>query len=176
MGSAVALNFALRYPGRLLGLVLSRPAWLDRPKPENVRWTALMARLIRAHGAVQARGLFVQSSEYAELVHERPEMAAGLVRHFDNPRVEETVVRLERIPPDSPCRSLAELAAIRVPTLVLANRRDPVHPFEYGQILAEAIPGAIFRELTSKLVSPEQHAIDVQSHLEAFLVQHFARS
>src|SRR5437773_1155586 len=29
MGAAVALNFVLRFPGRSLGLVLSRPAWLD---------------------------------------------------------------------------------------------------------------------------------------------------
>src|SRR3954453_23307117 len=29
MGAAVALNFALRYPERVLGLVLSRAAWLD---------------------------------------------------------------------------------------------------------------------------------------------------
>src|SRR5438094_43637 len=37
MGAGVALNCALRYPNRLLGLVLQRPAWLDGPRPENVR-------------------------------------------------------------------------------------------------------------------------------------------
>src|SRR5437868_987747 len=36
MGAAIALNFAARYPGRVLGLVLSRPAWLDRPMPDNL--------------------------------------------------------------------------------------------------------------------------------------------
>ena len=35
MGAAVALNFALRYPDRLRGLVLSRPAWLDSPTMAN---------------------------------------------------------------------------------------------------------------------------------------------
>jgi hypothetical protein len=49
----------------------------------------------------------------------------------------------------------------------------PRPPFEYGHILTEAIPGAIFRELTAKSVSPEQHAADVQPHIEAFLKAHF---
>src|SRR3954469_5820695 len=35
MGAAVALSAALRHPARVEGLVLSRPAWLDRPLPEN---------------------------------------------------------------------------------------------------------------------------------------------
>jgi pimeloyl-ACP methyl ester carboxylesterase len=37
MGAAVALNFTLRFPERVLGLILSRPAWLDGPLPSNVR-------------------------------------------------------------------------------------------------------------------------------------------
>ena len=36
LGAAVAVNVALRYPERVLGLVLSRPAWIDGPLPENV--------------------------------------------------------------------------------------------------------------------------------------------
>src|SRR5690606_31263385 len=36
MGAGVALNVALRHPQRLQGLILSRPAWLDRPLPPNL--------------------------------------------------------------------------------------------------------------------------------------------
>lgn len=173
MGSAMALNFALRYPQRTLGLVLSRPAWLDRPKPENVAWTARMAQLIRAHGAAQAKVLFVDSPEYAQMAREAPVVAASLLKHFEVPRIEETVARIERIPPDSPCKHLDELRAIQVPTLVMATRQDPVHPFEYGQILADAIPGAELRELTPKLADAERHAADVQAGLEAYFARHF---
>ena len=45
LGSAVAVNTALRYPERVLGLVLSRPAWIDRPLPENVRLYSTIAEL-----------------------------------------------------------------------------------------------------------------------------------
>src|SRR5262249_57034897 len=49
MGAGVALNIAVRYPERVAGLVLSRPAWLDGPMPpENVARYAAIARLLRA--------------------------------------------------------------------------------------------------------------------------------
>src|SRR5262249_45710894 len=50
MGAGMALNCALRYPQRCLGLILLRPAWLDHPLAENVRIFATIAALIRQHG------------------------------------------------------------------------------------------------------------------------------
>src|SRR5258706_562257 len=47
MGAAVTLNFALRFPKQVRGLVLSRPAWTDRPNPWNVHIFTLISRLIR---------------------------------------------------------------------------------------------------------------------------------
>ena len=51
LGSAVAVNVALRYPERVLGLVLSRPAWIDRPLPENVQLYSTIADLLQSVGA-----------------------------------------------------------------------------------------------------------------------------
>ena len=34
LGAGTALNLTVRYPGRVAGLVLCRPAWLDRPQAE----------------------------------------------------------------------------------------------------------------------------------------------
>jgi pimeloyl-ACP methyl ester carboxylesterase len=175
MGAAVALNFALRYPARLLGLVLSRPAWLHRPRPENVRLFGHVARLIREHGPAKGRELFQQSEDYRELSHDSPDNAAGLLAQFDHPRAAETVVKLERIPNDTPNRDAAELRSIAAPTLVLANRQDVIHPFAYGEALAQDIPGAEFHELTPKSVSKERHGEDVQRFVGDFLVRHFSR-
>ena len=36
MGSGIAMNIAIRYPERVMGLVLLRPAWLDQSKPKNL--------------------------------------------------------------------------------------------------------------------------------------------
>ena len=58
------------------------------------------------------------------------------------------------------------------PTLILANRQDPIHPFAYGEIMAQIIPHAQFRELTSKSVDPVRHAHETQAFIESFLLQH----
>lgn len=169
MGAAVALNFALRRGRRVLGLVLSRPAWLDRPMERNAAIYAGIARLLREHGPRRGLELFKLSPEYRETLELSPDAAASLVGQFEHPRAVETVARLERLPADAPCRDLAALAAIQVPTLVLANRQDPIHPHAFGEILASAIPGAVLRELTPKSVSKDRHALDVQASLAEFL-------
>ncbi|MBA3507783.1 MAG: alpha/beta hydrolase, partial [Betaproteobacteria bacterium] len=79
--------------------------------------------------------------------------------------------KFERIITDAPCRDRRAWSAIRVPTLVLANRRDPIHPYEYGEILAALIPGAELRELTPKSISLEQHNAEVRRALDAFLTR-----
>jgi len=176
MGAAVALNFTLRYPQRVLGLVLSRAAWLAGPMPENARIFSEIAGLIREHGASKGESVFKQSPAYHEIARQSPDAAESLLVQFRNPRAEETFAKLERIPRDAPLRDLRDLGRIGVPTLVLANRQDPIHPFDYGPELARLIPGAEFQEITPKSVSKEQHAADVQRFVGDFLQRRFSRT
>lgn len=169
MGAAVSLNLALRYPERIRGLILSRPAWLDRPDPENLAILKHVAALIREHGCDAGRERFLQSTEYAAIVDESPDVAQSLLSQFEHPRAVETVAKLERIPADSPCRDRAQWAGIAAPTLVLANRQDPIHPFSFGEILAAAIPGAELREVTPKSVDVSSHEKDVRTCILDFI-------
>jgi pimeloyl-ACP methyl ester carboxylesterase len=150
MGAGVALNFTLRYPARAIGLVLSRPAWLDQPLPEQLRVYLQIAALIRQGARTM------------------PGAEESLLKQFASPRAVETVERLERIPRDAPNRDRREWATIRVPTLVLGNRQDVIHPYAYAETLAREIPGATFRELTPKSVNEQQHAADTQKFLNEF--------
>ena len=174
MGAAVALNFALRFPERVLGLVLSRAAWLDAPNPWNVERFHLVAQLVREHGARRGQELFKETEVYREALREWPDVAASLAAQFEHPRIEESGFKLECIINDRPNADRREWQAIRVPTLVLANRQDPIHPFEYGEGLAGMIPGAEFHEITSKSVSKERHGVEVQQFLGEFLQKNFA--
>lgn len=176
MGAAIALNFALRFPDRVLGLILSRPAWLDGPNPWNVTMFSLVARLLREHGPGRGRELFKETPEYLEAFRLYPDVAKSLCLQFENPRALENAVNLERIPHDTPNADGRAWASVKVPTLVLANRHDLIHPFEYGETLARAIPGAEFKEITSKSINVEQHCREVQSHIESFLQRHFIHS
>ncbi len=175
MGAGVALNFALRFPQRTVALVLARPAWLDHPSPGNLEIYPRIARLIRHYGVRKGLALFRQSKYYATMKRLSSDVAASLVGQFEHPRAVETVVKLERIVQDSPNRDRREWAAIQVPVLVLANQQDPIHPFEYGRILAGGIPSATFRELTPKAMSKKQHVLDMQRHVEEFLNHHLAK-
>src|SRR5206468_3885892 len=73
---------------------------------------------------------------------------------------------------DTPCRDRADYRTIPVPTLILGNRQDPIHPWAVAETLSQLIPGAEFREITPKSVSLEAHAADVQKAVDAFLMQH----
>lgn len=171
MGAGISLNLALRYPGRVRGLVLSRPAWLDKPMPENLLNFTRVADTIRRFGAQGGLEHFKGSSEYQSLLNDAPDVAASLLAHFTHPRAEETFIKLERLPNDAPCRDLRDCQNISIPTLILANRHDPPHPFAMAETLAQAIPSAQLREITSKSINREQHFVEARTFINEFLEQ-----
>ncbi len=170
LGSAVAVKAALQYPDRVLGLVLSRPAWIGGPQAANVHRYATIARLIRDRGAREGLRTFLKTPEYQAMNRESPDCARSLIGQFEQPRAEECVDRLERLSSDSPCNR-SEYAGIQVPVLILGNRQDPIHPWKYAETLAKLIPSASLREITPKSVSVEKHAADVKAALDPFLMQ-----
>ena len=173
MGAGIALNFTTRYPHRVLGLILSRPAWVDGPLPENVRMFPEMAGLIRELGAKAARDAFAKTETFAKVLAESTDSASAVLGMFDDPSCEETVDRFERIPRDCPSRDRSAWRAIRVPTLVLANHQDPIHPFAMAPDLAREIAGAELQTLTPKCIDIDAHHRDFRRHVLAFLGRHF---
>jgi pimeloyl-ACP methyl ester carboxylesterase len=176
MGAGIALNCALRYPQLLLGLVLLRPAWLDGPLAENGKVFSLIAQLLLERGPEAGAEAFKNSTVYLSILNESSDSAESLLALFAGPRAVETVAKLERIPDDAPNRDRAEWRRISIPTLVLANRRDPIHPFEFGQTLAREIPHAQFAELTPKSIDLAKYTSDVRRHLAEFLQSHFGKA
>lgn len=170
MGAAVALNFALRYPTKVLGLILSRPAWLDGPmEQQNRELYRFIAKLIQEHGPETGRKLFMSSDIYIRLSKVSPGTAQSLLGHFNYEKASETAVKYECLPGDAPSVNRSEWKKITAPTLILANKSDPVHPFEYGLEYASHITHADFREIISKSISEEQHNKDVQKNIDMFI-------
>ena len=169
MGAGVALNFALRYPDRSRGLILSRPAWLTEPVPPNLIALLKIARLIRAHGVQQAKGLFAATPEYESALRSSPANAASLMAQFERERAAETVDILESLPNDVPAPATAAWKEISCPTLVLGCRNDLLHPLEYAEIVSREIPGAQLCEVTSKGTSADRHVEDVRREIVEFI-------
>ena len=176
MGAGIALHFGLRFPARTLGLVLSRPAWVDEPLPENVKMFPLMADLVRNLGPTEALAAFRDSPLYADIARRSSDSAATLLGMFESPIFVETIDRFDRIPRDCPSTNRDDWRSIAVPTLVLANHLDPIHPHEIGATLAATIPGAELQTLTPKCESVQGHNRDFQRHVTAFLQRHFLPS
>jgi pimeloyl-ACP methyl ester carboxylesterase len=169
MGAGVALNFALRYPAMVNGLILSRPAWLDRPHPSNLRIFPIVARLIREHGTPEARRLLPADPEFARIQSISRDNAASILRQLERPDSEATIETLSSLPADSPCASQEGWKVIAAPTLVLVNEFDAVHPLEYGEQLAKGISDARLLQIASKEKDPERHVSEARSAIVSFL-------
>jgi len=169
MGAGITLNFAVRYPDRIRALILSRASWLAEPLPPNLAVFPKIAGLIREHGARRAKELFASTAEYQTALQSSPANAASLMAQFLRERADETFEILESIPNDVPAPDIASWKKIDLPTLVLANRNDPQHPFAYGQVLAREIPGARFAEITGKAISGQKHVEDVRREILQFI-------
>ena len=170
MGAGVALNFALRYSSKIIALVLSRPAWLDEPmEPEIRNIYKFVTTLIREYGKEKGRRLFVASDQYKKISEESLSTALSFAGHFDYEKASETADKFECFSEDAPANNRNEWKKITYPTLVLANKFDPVHPFEYGLQFARNIPGAVLKEITPKSINEVRHNRDVQKYIDGFI-------
>ena len=169
LGAAVALNFAFRFQQRVIGLVISRPAWLDRPAPANLAIYDLVSSLLREKGVEGGLAAFKATAQYRQILSDSSDAAESLTGQFNNPLAVEALVRLERLPHTAPISDLGQCSSFDMPVLIMANRQDPVHPYAYGETLAAAFPHAILRELTPKSVDKARHAADVQRYVSQFL-------
>ncbi len=144
MGAHTALRVALEHPERVAGLVIITPAYdpdHSRSDESLARWDALADGLRRGgvEGFVEAYGDPGVPEAWRDTVfrvirqrlaaHEHPEAVADALEH---------------VPRSLPFGALGHLAAIDVPTVVVADRdeADPGHPLAVGEAYAAAIPGA----------------------------------
>jgi 3-oxoadipate enol-lactonase len=144
MGAHTLVWLALAHPERVAGLVIITPAFSggEDSDPERLaRWDALSDGLrsggidgfVAAYGEPQVpdrlRETVVTVIRQRLALHEHPDAVADALR---------------AVPRSRPFHSLEDLAAIAVPTLVVASgdEADPGHPQAVGEAYAETIPGA----------------------------------
>ncbi|GAB0118486.1 alpha/beta fold hydrolase [Acidisoma sp. 7E03] len=169
MGAAIALHLACHHPARVRALILARPAWLCGPAPANLQAYGLVGRLLREAGPVQGRARFDASETAAALAQAAPGTLATLQAFFDHPKPRELALLLERIAADGPGVSPEQLAALRLPTLVIGHGVDHAHPWAYAEELAAMIPEARLVEIPPKATAPEAHRAAFQAAVARFL-------
>lgn len=169
LGAAIALRLAALHPARVRGLVLARPAWVDAAGPDHLRIYRDVAAALATHGPSEGRRQFEASPRLAEVEAVSPDNAASLRWFFDRERADSTIALLSRIPMQGPGISRAAIAKLTMPTLVIANGQDYVHSLATAQALADLIPGATCKEITSKTVSRDRYVAEFRAALREFL-------
>jgi pimeloyl-ACP methyl ester carboxylesterase len=172
MGAAIAMRLACRYPHRVTGLVLVRPAWTFTEAPDNMRPIAEVAELILEHGPERAKTIFEQSKTALHLYRDAPDNLTSLLGYFDRPDARAFAQVLANIAADGPGISERDAAGLRIPTLVVGNAVDAVHPLSAAYALAAAIPNAIFADITPKARDSAKHFSELHSQIATFLQSH----
>ena len=144
MGAHTLAWLALHRPERVAGLVIITPAFsgTEDSDPERLaRWDALSDGLrtggiegfVTAYGEPNVpermRETVITVIRQRLALHEHPDAVADALR---------------AVPRSRPFASMEDLAAIAVPTVVVASNdeADPEHPQSVGEAYADAIPGA----------------------------------
>jgi pimeloyl-ACP methyl ester carboxylesterase len=169
LGAAISLRLAATMPSRVAALILARPAWVDQPAPVTMAPYVEIASLLREFGPDEGQRRFAQSETLAEVAKVSPDNAESLESIFSRPDIASFVELIARIPKDGPGVSLQEIEAIALPTLVIGNAEDYVHPLRYASQLNELIPGALIQIITSKSVDKALYRQQFRAALAAFL-------
>lgn len=142
MGGSIAQHLALAAPEWVRSLTLVSS--FARPDARLVEileaWRAIYPRLGPAEFARQAWPWL-----FSWRFFERPANPRNLQRYAENaPRPQEPAAFVRQAEASHSRDRRADLAGLRVPTLVIAGAEDALVPPYLGRELAEAIPGAEF--------------------------------
>lgn len=166
MGAAVSVKVALMYPKAVEKLLLVRLAICQGYSPEPIpRWYGAFAQYLCAKNA----GGFFTSKVFAEVQSKAPLLADTFKRLFTQKDALRYPQKYGIIPGLRLFSDMNDLERIEAPTLILANRLDAVHAFEYGEEFHRYIPNSQLFEVTSKAVDPIAHCTEVTRRIQQFL-------
>lgn len=158
MGAGISMNIALRYPKKVAGLVLVRPAWLEEKHPDNLRILKAAAKLIGKRGG---KAKFEKNSDYQQIKGHWRTAASSVMGVFSDTQQTAIPVVLKSMVSDSPYRSKKDLAKIKQPCLILGNDDDPLHPYEMAQDIHKGIKKSQLVKVTSRYIANREHKKEV---------------
>lgn len=165
MGAAIALRIAVIAPQRVTALILARPAWAWENAPANMQVFRVLAPFLRKGD----RAGFEATPEAKHFATQAPDNYSSLLSGFNRTDPALFADLGECIAASGPDVSGADVAALNVPTLVLGNDIDLIHPMSLAEQLASTIPGAHLKKLASKALDKNRHAAELRQAVATFL-------
>ena len=167
MGGYIALQFWLKYPQRIRGLVLcDTRAAADTPKAAAAR--GVMAERVLREGTAPLVEMMSPKLVAESTKQRNPQVLEGLRRVMTNtdPRVVAAVLRGMAERPDM----TTALGEIKCPTLIIVGREDVFTPPAEMRGMAEAVPGAKYVEIPDAgHLAPLENPAAVSAALAEFI-------
>jgi pimeloyl-ACP methyl ester carboxylesterase len=168
MGAGISLYIALRYPERVAGLILVRPAWLARGNPANLE---ILKDLVGYLDMPDGEARFAQTAPFRQIQDALPQAAASIAGMFSRQQQAATHRILTHLVADAPIPEMESLAGISQPSLILGNQDDPLHPLEIAMEIAAVIPHSKMKTVTSRYVDAAKHRQEIRAHVLTFLTE-----
>lgn len=169
LGAAVSLKFALNHREMVNKLILVRPAWINKPDPPHFSLLKLAHEKIQKFGIDTGEEYFTETPAFIRTQEEFPGYAESLLRQFTRPQASTSYALLKHLPEDVPFSSMAELASLDMPVLIVGSDDDPLHPFEYAETLYRQLSQSKLEKTVSKYLEPGEHLLAVQSLIRDFM-------
>ena len=166
MGAGLALNISLRFPERVKALLLHRPAWLDDKNPSNLN---ILNLALKYMDKVNGKQEFETSQPYMLLHKELPLAANSVLGIFSDHQQHSLPQVIDSMVMSTPFSSIESLKEVEVPSLILGNDNDPLHPFRMAEIIHKNITDSTLYKITSRYINPILHRDEVQSHILKFI-------
>ncbi len=167
MGAAVSLRIALDFPQMVEKLVLIRSAWINKPMDEQF---IELFDLCALHLETKDITGFKQQTQYIKFAKDNQRFADIFLAFFLDRAAHRYPQKFAILPKERPFANWSELKDITCPTLVIANRQDVIHPFEYSEQIAQHLSNSKFFEVISKDVDSSKHLQQLNNHLKSFLL------
>jgi pimeloyl-ACP methyl ester carboxylesterase len=158
MGSGVSQNIALRFPDKVSGLVLIRPAWLDQLVPKNLRIVLDGADYLGMPDGIEK---FKQRDDFIAISRTLPNAAKSGLGIFDKSQQSNLHQVLRQMVNDKPVSELSKLKEVQVPVCIIANEDDPLHPFKLAEKLSHFFPFCELKKVASRYINDEIHRSQV---------------
>ena len=159
MGAGIACNIAIRYPHRVKALILHRAAWLAESNPVSL---SMLKGTLSFMDDPDAKAKFQQTTVYQSIAKELPKAAESLMGVFAEGQQKELTHVIKCMVEDQPFENLSDLEKINVPTLIIANDDDPLHPYSMGEELHNRIKESKLEKVISRYVDNDKHVSQVR--------------
>lgn len=166
MGAGISTNIALRYPDRVRGLVLVRPAWLDQKTPDNLAILVDAAQWIGKDNGLER---FCESADFVAIQQRLPKAAQSILGVFAETQRPEIPTVLKAMVNDAPFADLNALQNIDVPCLLIGNEDDPLHPYEMAEVMHQKINNSKIIKVPSRYLDDKQHREVVHQNVTKFI-------